>query len=164
MNFIRVSAACPVTNVAHINFNVENIKDCINKAIQNNSKLVVFPELSITSYTCGDLFSQQQLIEKSEFAIRRLCKFSVNKDILIAVGAPLIYKNCLYNCAYIIHNGKILGIVPKSYIPNYSEFYEKRWFTEGINIVNKTINFSFQENIPFGIDLIFSSGVLKFGI
>lgn len=163
MNFIRVAAACPVTNVAHINFNVENIKDCINKAVQNNSKLIVFPELSITSYTCGDLFSQQQLIEKSDFAIRRLCKFSVNKDILIAVGAPLIYKNCLYNCAYIIHNGKILGIVPKSYIPNYSEFYEKRWFTEGINIVNKTINFSFQENIPFGIDLIFSSGILKFG-
>lgn len=163
MNFIRVAAACPVTNVAHINFNVENIKDCINKAVQNNSKLVVFPELSITSYTCGDLFSQQQLLEKSDFAIRRLCKFSVNKDILIAVGAPLIYRNCLYNCAYIIYNGKILGIVPKSYIPNYSEFYEKRWFTEGIDIVNKTISFSFQENIPFGIDLIFSSGNLKFG-
>lgn len=163
MNFIRVAAACPITNVAHINFNVENIKDCINKAVQNNSKLVVFPELSITSYTCGDLFSQQQLLKKSDFAIRRLCKFSMNKDILIAIGAPLVYKNCLYNCAYIIYNGKVLGIVPKSYIPNYSEFYEKRWFTEGIDIVNKTINFSFQENIPFGIDLIFSSGNFKFG-
>ncbi|MCY6355778.1 NAD(+) synthase [Clostridium sp. ZS2-4] len=163
MNFIRVATACPVTNVAHINFNIENIKDCINKAVENNSKLIVFPELSITSYTCGDLFSQQHLLEKSDLAIRRLCKFSINKDILIAVGAPLVYKNCLYNCAYIIYNGKILGIVPKSYIPNYSEFYEKRWFTQGIDIVNKTVNFSFQENIPFGIDLIFSSGNFKFG-
>ncbi|MCY6371898.1 NAD(+) synthase [Clostridium ganghwense] len=163
MNFIRVAAACPVTNVAHINFNLENIKDCINKALEQDSKLIVFPELCITSYTCGDLFSQQQLIEKSNYAIRRLCLFSKNKDILIAVGAPLVYNHCLYNCAYIIYNGKILGIVPKSYVPNYSEFYEKRWFTEGINITNKNVNFSFQENVPFGINLIFSSGTFKFG-
>ncbi|MCY6484302.1 NAD(+) synthase [Clostridium aestuarii] len=163
MNFIKVAAACPVTNVAHINFNVENIKDCINNALNKNCKLVVFPELCITSYTCGDLFSQQHLIEKSNLAIRRLCAFSKNKDILIAIGSPLVYNNCLYNCAYIIYNGTILGIVPKSYIPNYSEFYEKRWFTDGIDIKNKSINLTFQKNIPFGVNLIFTSGVFKFG-
>ncbi|WMJ82361.1 NAD(+) synthase [Clostridium sp. MB40-C1] len=163
MNFIRVAAACPITNVAHMNFNIENIKDCINKALEKDSKLIVFPELSLTSYTCGDLFSQQQLLEKSNLSLKRLCLFSKNKDILIAIGAPLVYKNCLYNCGYIIYNGNILGIVPKSHIPNYSEFYEKRWFTEGINIVSKKISLPFQENIPFGVNLLFTSGDFKFG-
>lgn len=163
MNFIRVATACPVTNVAHINFNIENIKECINKALNEESKLIVFPELCVTSYTCGDLFLQQQLIEKSMLAIKRLCLFSKNKDILIAIGAPLIYKNGLYNCAYVIHNGKILGIIPKTHLPNYSEFYEKRWFSEGLDICSKTISLSFQNDIPFGVNFIFTCGDFKFG-
>ena len=161
--FIRVSAACPVTNVADIDFNLKNIKECIDTSVKQGSKLVVFPELCITSYTCADLFEQKLLLDNSLEAVHDLCNFSKDKDILIAIGAPLIYNYCLYNCAYIIFDGKILGIVPKSYIPNYTEFYEKRWFTEGIGIVNKKINLFFQENIPFGTNLIFTSGIFRFG-
>lgn len=163
MNFIRVAAACPITKVANINFNLQNIKKCIEIALKKESKMIVFPELCITSYTCGDLFLQQHLLQESEDAIKALCSFSINKDILIAVGAPLIYNYCLYNCAYIIYNGKLIGIVPKSYIPNYTEFYEKRWFTEGKDIVNERVDLSFQNDIPFGINLIFKSDTFRFG-
>ncbi|MBM6839268.1 NAD(+) synthase, partial [Clostridium saudiense] len=89
---------------------------------------------------------------------------SINKDMLIAIGAPLLYNNALYNCGYLIFEGKILGIVPKSYIPNYSEFYEKRWFTQGASIIDQKVNLPFQEDIPFGTNLIFTAGDYKFGI
>ncbi|WP_443662495.1 NAD(+) synthase [Clostridium sp.] len=162
-SFIKVSAACPIVNVADIEFNLTNIQKCINQAYVEKSKFIVFPELCITAYTCADLFLQHQLIEKSEDAIKSLCEFSENKDILIAVGSPLYFNDCLYNCAYIIFNGKLLGIVPKSYIPNYSEFYEKRWFAEGLGIINKTVNLSFADGIPFGTNLLFTCGNIKFG-
>ncbi|OAA83436.1 NAD(+) synthase [Clostridium ljungdahlii] len=164
MDFVRVSAACPLTNVADIEFNLNNIKLCIDRALEQKSKLVVFPELCITSYTCADLFEQQLLLEKSVEALKKLCDYSKDIDILIAVGAPLTYNCCLYNCAYIIFRGSILGIVPKSYIPNYEEFYEKRWFTEGLKVIDKKVNFYFQEDIPFGTNLIFTCGNFKFGI
>lgn len=161
--FIRVAAACPVTNVADIEFNVKNIKECIDNSMEQGAKFVVFPELCVTSYTCADLFTQKILLDKSLEAVEELCNYSKNKDLLIAIGAPLIYNYALYNCAYIIFEGKILGIVPKSYIPNYTEFYEKRWFTEGIDIVNKKVDLYFQEVVPFGTNLIFTSGIFKFG-
>ena len=162
-DFIRVTAACPITNVADIEFNLENIKKCIDTAVEQNSKLVVFPELCITSYTCGDLFEQKLLLTKSIEGLQHLCNYSKGKDILIAVGAPLTYNYCLYNCAYIIFEGEILGIVPKSFIPNYTEFYEKRWFTEGIGLIDEKIDLFFQKNIPFGTNLIFTCGDFRFG-
>jgi NAD+ synthase (glutamine-hydrolysing) len=163
MNFIRVAAASPLTNVADVDFNLENIKFCISEALEKKSKLVVFPELSITSYTCGDLFLNEKLYDKSLMALEDLCRFTEDKDILVAVGCPLVHRNSMYNCASIIFKGRILGIVPKSYIPNYTEFYEKRWFAAGLNIVNKTMNLSFQKDIPFGTNLIFTCGSFKFG-
>ena len=162
-SFIKVSAACPVVNVADIEFNLINIQSCIEVALKERSKFIVFPELCITAYTCSDLFLQQELLKKSEKAINSLCEFSKNKNILIAVGAPLLFNNCLYNCAYVIFNGKLLGIVPKSYIPNYSEFYEKRWFTEGLGIISKIVNLSFAKEIPFGTNLLFTCNNIKFG-
>ncbi|MCC9294094.1 NAD(+) synthase [Clostridium sp. WLY-B-L2] len=163
MNFIRVSSACPLTNIGDIEFNLKNIEDCIDKASVEKSKLVVFPELSITSYTCADLFEQQLLLKMTLEALKELCDYSKGKDILIAVGAPIVYNNCLYNCACIVFKGNILGIVPKSYIPNYEEFYEKRWFTEGIDVIDESIDFYFQKNIPFGVNLIFTCGDFRFG-
>lgn len=163
MNFIKVSAACPQIRVSDIDYNLVNIKQCIDKALEENAKLIVFPELSITAYTCGDLFLQDKMIKESKAALRILCEYSLNKDILIAVGAPLLFNNCLFNCAFIIFDGRILGIVPKSYIPNYSEFYEKRWFSEGLGIVNKEVDFDFQSRIPFGTNLIFKADEYKFG-
>lgn len=163
MGFIRVSAACPVTNVADVDFNLKNIKICIDRAVSEYAKIVVFPELCVTSYTCADLFLQRVLLDKSEKALEDICKYSLNKDILIAVGAPLEYSYSIYNCAYIIFNGAILGIVPKSYIPNYEEFYERRWFTSGINIIDEKVDLYFQQDIPFGVNNIFSCGDFRFG-
>ncbi|GAA0178553.1 NAD(+) synthase [Clostridium sediminicola] len=163
MNFIKISTACPVTKVSDVDYNLEQIKVCIDTALSEKSKLIIFPELCLTSYTCGDLFNQQQLIEKSISALDNLCHYSNNKDILIAVGAPLIYRHCLYNCAFIIYDGKVLGIVPKSFIPNNSEFYEKRWFTNGLTIKDTFVDLPFQSSIAFGVDLIFKSGQFKFG-
>lgn len=163
MNFIKVASACPKVDIANVESNLKNIIVCIDKALNANSKLIVLPELSITGYTCADLFLQFELLNKSDEAIKKLLDYSLDKDILIAVGAPLLYNNSLYNCGYVIYKGKLLGIVPKSYIPNYSEFYEKRWFSSGLHIKNKTINLSYQNDVPFGVDLIFSANNIKFG-
>lgn len=164
MDFVKVGAACPKLRVADVNYNVENIIIQINEAYKNNTKLLVFPELSITSYTCGDLFTQKVLIEKAYEGLHTICADSKDKDILIIVGAPLLYNYNLYNCAFAIFEGKILGIVPKSFIPNYTEFYEKRWFTEGLNLLDKKVDLFFQQDIPFGTNLIFGYKDLKVGI
>ncbi len=164
MDFIKVGAACPKTKVADIAYNIENIYTCIEDAKKQNIKFLVFPELSVTSYTCGDLFLNSSLLRASLDGLESIAKNSINKDMLIAVGAPLLYNNALYNCAYLIFEGDILGIVPKSYIPNYSEFYEKRWFTQGVNITDQKVNLSFQKDIPFGTNLIFNAGDYKFGV
>lgn len=164
MDFIRVASACPKTNVADIDFNIRNIKECIDMALSCGSKLVILPELSVTSYTCGDLFNQELIYKKAIEGIQDICRYSADKDILISVGCPFKYNSCLYNSAFVIFNGKVLGIVPKSYIPNYTEFYEKRWFTEGIGITNLNIDLPFQDNIPFGTNLIFKSKELRFAI
>lgn len=153
--FIKVATACPKTKVAEISYNLENLNICIQDALKNEAKLVVFPELCTTSYTCSDLFFQNKLIEESNKALHKLCEISLNKDMIISIGAPILHEDNLYNCAVIIFEGTILGIVPKSYLPNYSEFYEKRWFTEGLNIISSSVDLYFQENIPFGTDLIF---------
>ena len=164
MNFVKVGAACPITNVADVDFNVSEIKKCIDKAIDQDVKVLVFPELSITSYTCADLFYQQRLMKKAEAGIKSICTYSENKDILLVVGAPFEDNDILYNVAFVIFKGKILGIVPKSYLPNNSEFYEKRWFSSGINIHSKRVNLSFEENIPFGTNIMFKSGDVCVGV
>lgn len=164
MNFIKVGSACPVTKVADVDFNLDEIKKCVEKAIEDQVKILVFPELSITSYSCADLFFQQKLLKKAEIAIENLCVFSEGRDILFTVGAPLEYDDVLYNAAYLIFNGKVLGIVPKSYLPNASEFYEKRWFSSGLNITSRIVNLSFQDNIPFGTNLMFRSGDISIGL
>lgn len=161
MNFVKVASACPVTKVADVDFNLENIKKCIDDSLAKECKVIIFPELSITSYTCSDLFLQRRLLDKSENALENLCTYSEHKDILIAVGAPFEHNNLLYNAAYIIFKGKLLGIVPKSYLPNYSEFYEKRWFSSGLHVDTDLIDLSFQKEIPFGTNLIFTCGDIK---
>lgn len=164
MDFIKVASACPMTRVSDVDYNVENILMCINEAHKKNCKFIVFPELCVTSYTCGDLFLQEHLLKKAYSGIEYILNNTKNIDMLIAVGSTLISGSTLYNCAYLLFKGKILGIVPKSYIPNYSEFYEKRWFTEGISITNQKVDVPFQKDIPFGTDLIFSSNLGNFGV
>lgn len=166
MNFIRVGAACPITKVSNVDENLINIKKCIVDGSKNNTKILVFPELCITSYTCGDLFLQKRLLDKTYEAIEDLCNYSKSLDMVIAVGGPCLHNYTLYNCAYVIFEGKILGVVPKSYIPNYSEFYEKRWFTEGASIKDETISLPFKNGnklVPFGTNLLFTCQDIKLG-
>ena len=164
MDFIKVASACPMTRVSDVDYNVENILICIKEAQQKNCKFIVFPELCITSYTCGDLFLQDHLLQKAYEGVENILHSTKNVDMLIAVGSTLLSGSTLYNCAYLLFKGRILGIVPKSYLPNYSEFYEKRWFTEGISITNRKIDLPFQKDIPFGTDLIFASDIATFGV
>lgn len=162
MNFIRVSAASPKTNVCDINFNVLNIKNCIERALDKKSKIVVFPELSITSYTCFDLFLKRTTLEKNYEGIKDILEFSKSKDILIILGGIFEYNNSLFNSAFIIHKGKVLGITPKTYLPNYQEFYEKRYFTEGFIKLTK-VKF-LNEETYFGTDILFKYKDIKIGV
>ena len=131
------------------------------EAAERGASIVVFPELSITGYTCGDLFLQSRLLEAGDEALAQL--LVTPYPIVSIVGMPIYYKNNLYNCAVVIANGKIQGIVPKSYIPNYSEFYESRWFTEGRDIRNTEITIC-GERVRFGADLLFKVHGVRFGV
>ena len=162
--YVRVGAVVPSMKVADVEYNVKMIVKALENCIQKGIQIVSFPELSITGYTCQDLFFNEDLLCASRHAIRELCAWSQNKDIVFIVGSPLSENGKLYNTAVVIQNGKILGIVPKRYLPNRCEFYEARWFS--ILDEPTTINLCNQE-IPFGENLIFSAddySEIKFGI
>ena len=164
--YVKVGASTLELKVSDTIYNVQMIKKQIDEAVNNNIQIISFPELSITGYTCGDLFNQDILIDKSYEGLKDLVDYSKDKMIVIIVGSPIKCENKLYNCAVVINNGKILGIVPKTYIPNYNEFYEMRWFKSSNDLKIKEINL-FNEIVPIGVDLIFTSKLddeLKFGV
>lgn len=152
--FIRVGALVPELKVANVSYNVLEIIKRINEAYDKNINILVTPELSITGYTCADLFLQDTLVEESLEGLRKILESTKNNDMLIAVGMPIKHENQLFNTAVMIQNGKILGVIPKSYIPNYQEFYEKRWFSSGNNIKNHTINL-LDQNVVIDTNIIF---------
>ena len=159
--FVKVAAATPLVKIADCHANAEAIDKMTAEAMERGVSVVVFPELSLTGYTCGDLFLQSRIIEAGDEALAQL--LSTPRPIVSIIGMPIYYKNNLYNCAVVIANGKICGIVPKSYIPNYSEFYESRWFTEGRDIRNAEITICGQR-VRFGSDLLFDVHGVKFGV
>lgn len=164
--YVKVGASTLELKVSDTIYNVQMIKKQIDEAVNKNIQIISFPELSITGYTCGDLFNQDILIDKAYEGLKDLVDYSKDKMIVIIVGAPIKCENKLYNCAVVINNGKILGIVPKTYIPNYNEFYEMRWFKSSNDLKIKEINL-FNEIVPIGVDLIFTSKLddeLKFGV
>lgn len=164
--FVRLAVASPELRIADIDFNLQKHLDLAIKAIEEKAAIILFPELSITSYSCADLFFQKLLLQKSKDAIKALADFSSKNPISIVVGFPLELGNQIYNCAAFINSGEILGIVPKTYLPNYNEFYEKRWFTSAKEISADTV-LLFDKEIPFGTNLIFQSAenpILKVGI
>ena len=134
--FLRVAAAVPVVKVADTDINADRICELIGEASSKGVSLVVFPELSVTGYTCGDLFGQQLLIRGAERAVRRIMSFTRGKSITAVVGAPVRFSDRLYNCAIVIRNGNIKGIVPKTYLPTYNEYYESRWFSSGSDFLS----------------------------
>ena len=164
--YVKVGASTLELKVSDTIYNVQMIKKQIDEAVNKNIQIISFPELSITGYTCGDLFNQDILIDKAYEGLKDLVDYSKDKMIVIIVGSPIKCENKLYNCAVVINNGKILGIVPKTYIPNYNEFYEMRWFKSSNDLKIKEINL-FNEFVPIGVDLIFTSKLddeLKFGV
>ena len=159
--FVKVAAATPLVKLADCHANAEAIDKMTAEALERGVSIVVFPELSLTGYTCGDLFLQSRIIEAGDEALESL--LATPRPIVSIIGMPIYYKNNLYNCAVVIANGKICGIVPKSYIPNYSEFYESRWFTEGRDIRNAEITICGQR-VRFGTDLLFEVHGTRFGV
>ncbi|MBM6830169.1 NAD(+) synthase [Anaerotignum lactatifermentans] len=154
--FIRIGAAVPRLKVADCIYNKEQILDAIREAQKQQVKVLTFPELSLTGYTCADLFFQQPLLHGAQEALKDIAAATADVDMVIAVGVPVALDNQLFNCAALLCRGRILGLVPKTFIPNYSEFYEERWFSSSRDLISEEITFAGQR-VPIGADLLFSA-------
>lgn len=159
-SFIRTAAAVPVLKVADCVYNTEEIIKLIDEASKKDVKILAFPELSITSYTCGDLFAQSTLIEYAEKSLEKIAEFSKDKDMFITVGLPVCCDNQTFNCIAGISKGKILGLIPKTNLPNYSEFYEERWFSSADDLISDEITICGQ-TVPIGSDILFTVENIK---
>lgn len=151
---MRVGTACPKLSIGNISYNIEQINQLIKRAIKEEIKVLTFPELCVTGYTCGDLFYQRHLLSTTEMEILKLLLKTKNYDILFIIGAPIMKDNQLFNCAIICFKGEILGIVPKTFIPNYNEFYEKRYFQPSNSLLNNEIHFC-GRNVKISKNLLF---------
>ena len=171
--YVRVAAAVPHMRVADCVYNAGEIKKQISDAVAEGVEVVCFPELSITGYTCADLFFTQQLQRDALLALEDVCAFTRNLPIIVLVGAPLKVDNNLYNCAFVMTDGEVVGVVPKVNLPNTGEFYEKRWFSSGRDVLEQNVNSIrpriplielWGTDVPFGIDLLFTTKDYSFGI
>lgn len=153
--FVKCAIATINSGLSNPVYASRKMKNLLLHADSRNVKLLIFPELSMTGYTCQDLFGYSELMESTMECLDDLVAFSASLDILFVVGAPINVSDTLYNCAIVIHKGKILGVVPKQYLPNYGEFYEKRWFTAYTDTSISSIHL-LDFDVPFG-NLIFSS-------
>jgi NAD+ synthase (glutamine-hydrolysing) len=164
--YMRVAAAVPIMKVAEPMFNVKEIVSMVKTAYEaKNTNIILFPELCITGYTCGDLFNQKALLKGAEEALYILLEETKHLNILIAVGMPVNADNQLFNCAVLLKEGKILGIVPKTYVPNYNEFYEKRWFASSTSRISDNLIICGQQ-VPFNENILFKDTLsdLRIGI
>lgn len=125
--FVKVAAAVPRVKVADCKFNSERLEGLITIAEGKGVQILTFPEMCITGYTCGDLFAQQLLLEQAEMALIQILNSTRQLDIISILGMPVVVSSTVINAAVVIQKGKILGVVPKTYLPNYKEFYEQRW-------------------------------------
>ncbi|HJC38095.1 MAG TPA: NAD(+) synthase [Candidatus Mediterraneibacter faecigallinarum] len=157
--FVKVAAATPDIRVADVAYNTEKIREDIAEACGNGAKILVFPELCVTGYTCGDLFTHDVLLEAARRAVLELAEFTADKDILVFVGVPLDIEGKLYNVAAALNRGKIIGLTTKTFLPNYGEFYEMRQFTPG---PSEAGYISFEgDRIPFGPQILFQATAME---
>ena len=154
--YVRCAAASLKMEVANPKNNEMEMEHVIEEAVSNGVAILVLPECAMTGYTCADLFFQKTLLEETEHQIAKLKKFLEGKEIIVAVGAPIQIENKLYNMGIVLQNGHILGIVPKTYLPNYNEFYEQRWFASSADLKESEIEF-LGEKVPVGRDLLFGN-------
>ncbi len=157
--FVKVAAVTPDIRVADVAYNVEQIMALASEAYEKDARVIVFPELCVTGYTCGDLFTQDALLREARKALREIADFTKGKKGLLFVGVPLALEGELYNVAAALSDGKILGLTTKSFLPNYGEFYEMRQFTPGPKQA-RMVNFEGEE-VPFGPQLIFEASDME---
>jgi len=154
--FVRVACCVPRTQVADAAYNLAETLRLAGEGDEARTAIMVFPELGLSSYAIEDLLLQDALLDQVERSIAEVAAASNKLFPILIVGAPLRVASRLYNAAIVIHRGVILGVVPKTYLPNYREFYEKRHFVSGANVVESQIKLAGQE-VPFGTDLLFRS-------
>jgi len=161
--FVKVAAAVPHVQVADCFYNIQQMEGLMRQASDKGVQIIAFPEMSVTAYTCLDLFVQQTLLKNAEQALLKLVSDTADLNILTIAGAPLVTENRLINAAIAFQSGKILGVVPKTYIPNYKEFQEQRWFTSATELRDKTVSIG-DRTYPLGSHLLFTAGQVKVGI
>lgn len=163
--FVNVAAAIPSVRVADVKYNMSEVTTLLFKAVAEGVEVVVFPELSLTGYSCQDLFAQQTLLVAAEEAMVQLLNDTQQLDVIGIVGAPVPYRNLLLNCGVVFQHGRILGIVPKTFLPNYNEFYEKRWFASSDDINTSVIHYAGNVNtITPDPQLFVTDSGVKFGV
>lgn len=163
--FIKVACAVPLVKVADCKYNVEQTEAQIAQAEKQGVEIIVFPELGITSYTCQDLFQQNLLLNASESAVLHLLDFMRELDVIVIIGLPVIVGDLLLNCGMVIQQGRIVGVIPKTYLPDYGEFYEKRWFASSQDLKETTIRYAGQHIVVTSDPQIFvTSDGVQFGV
>ena len=163
--FVKVAAAVPAVKVADVEYNIQQIESLIAQAEGRGIELMVLPELCITGYTCQDLFKEQALLDHAEQGVMLLLDFTRKLDIITVVGLPVVINSLLYNCAAVIQGGQLLGIIPKTYLPSYAEFYEKRWFASAQDLNPTDIYFAGSPVHVSAEPLLFTTGDgMKFGV
>ena len=163
--FVKVAAAVPAVKVADVDYNVQQIESLIAQAEGRGVEVIVFPELCLTGYSCQDLFKEQLLLDRAEEGMMMLLDFTRKLDVISIVGLPVVINGLLYNCAAVIQGGQVLGIVPKTYLPNYGEFYEKRWFASAQDINPTDIYFAGGKISVSSEPRVFMTGDgMKFGV
>ena len=159
-DFIRVCTVRPTLKVADFSYNSNEIATCVQSAEEGGAVLAVFPELSLTGYSCADLFNQMSFLEQVEASLLKLVHETCESKVISVVGLPLRHANKLYNVAAIFGRGKVYGLIPKQYLPNTREFYEQRWFSSGKGLGPREVGLG-DQCIPFGDDIIFENPSLK---
>ncbi len=162
--YVKVAAAVPSVTVADCRFNAQQAEKMIAVAAGKGVQILVFPELNLTGYSCGDLFQQSLLLEQAEMALMQVMNNTRQLDIVSILGVPVRVSGVLMNCAVVIQKGKMLGIVPKTYLPNYKEFYERRWFASADTLAADTVIRLCGQSVPVSAHLLFEASDVCFGV
>ena len=162
--FVKIATGVPEVRVADPKYNTQQIENLIIQAEGRGVEIICLPELSLTGYSCGDLFAQQLLLDEAEMALINLMNFSRSLDIISIVGLPVSYNGMLFNCAAVLQKGKILGLVPKTYLPNYQEFYERRWFASANELPEDATVWLCGQQVNLCSRLLFRTPTCTFGV
>lgn len=154
LGFLRLGAAIPELRIANVSFNIGAIVELIQKAKNEGVQILAFPEMAVTGYTIGDLIQQEALLLEAQEGLRGILKESAGNNMVVVLGLPVSVDQKIFNCAVVVNSGRILGVIPKTFLPSYREFYEDRWFTPAGDARSDTIELADQK-VPFGTDILF---------